>query len=259
MATTLSGQVSALANQVGVDIKSVISNIGPLSNLTTTQKASLVLSINELKAALGNLEDSIAGSVGIDDSTTNLTTTWSSTKIKNSIEAAIAALIHGAPELLNDLKELATAITENGSAIAALESLVANQVKFNESQSLTAAQQATARANIGAAASSDLTALSSNVGALASLDSSDKSSIVAAINETLTKANSAQGTANNALTVANQNAGNLGALNALTTTAKTTIVAALNEVATKVTTLETNVGDTTADFVAIYTTARGDA
>ena len=257
MATTLSGQGSALATQVGVDVKSIISNIGVLSNLTTTQKASLVLAINELKAALGALEDSVAGSVGIDDSTLTLTTTWSSSKIKSSIDAAVTALVDGSPEALNTLKELADAITQSGSAIAALESLVANQVKFNEAQSLSAAQQAQARTNIGAAANADLTTLSSKVGALTSLDTSDKTSTVAAINEVLNKANAAQGTANSALAVANQNASNVGALNGLSTTAKTTIVAAINEVATKVVTLETNVGDTTTDFAAVYVAARG--
>ena len=257
MATTLSGQVSALATQVGVDVKSIISNIGVLSNLTTTQKASLVLAINELKAAIGSLEDSVAGSVGIDDSTLTLTTTWSSSKIKSSIDAAVAALVDGSPEALNTLKELADAITQSGSAIAALESLVASQVKFNEAQSLSSAQQAQARTNIGAAANADLTTLSSKVGALTSLDTSDKTSAVAAINEALNKANAAQGTANSALAVANQNASNVGALNGLSTTAKTTIVAAINEVATKVVTLETNVGDTTTDFAAVYVAARG--
>ena len=257
MATTLSGQVSALATQIGVDVKTIISNIGVLSNLTTTQKASLVLSINELKAGLKAIEDSVAGSVGIDDSIITLTTTWSSSKINTAIDAAVAALVDGSPDALNTLKELATAITENGSAIAALESLVANHVKFNEAQNLSTAQKAQARSNIGAAASSELTNLSANLGALASLDTTDKSSAVAAINEVLTKANAAQGTASSALSVANQNASNVGALNGLSTTAKTTIVAAINEVATKVVTLETNVGDTTTDFAAVYVAARG--
>lgn len=257
MATTLSGQVSALATQVGVDVKSIISNIGVLSNLTTTQKASLVLSINELKAGLKSLEDSVAGSVGIDDSITTLTTTWSSSKISASIDAAVAALVDGSPEALNTLKELATAITQNGSAIAALEALVASHVKFNEAQSLTDAQKSQARSNIGAAAYSDFTALSGDLGALTSLDTTDKSSVIAAVNEVLSKASGAQGTANSALAVANQNANNVGALNGLSTTAKTTIVAALNEVATKVVTLETNVGDTTTDFAAVYVAARG--
>lgn len=52
MATTLNNQISALATQVGTDIKQIIANVGDLSKLTTTQKASLVVALNELKANL---------------------------------------------------------------------------------------------------------------------------------------------------------------------------------------------------------------
>ena len=102
-----------------------------------------------------------------------------------------------------------------------------------------------------------MTNLGNRVGALTDLDTTDKSSIVAGINEALSKAGGAQSTATSALNKANQNTESIGALNGLTTTAKTTLVNAINEVATKVTTLEANVGDTTTDFVAVYTTARG--
>lgn len=53
---TASSQISALASQVGSDIKSILGSIGTLSDLTTTQKASLVVAINELKAALGTID-----------------------------------------------------------------------------------------------------------------------------------------------------------------------------------------------------------
>ena len=95
MATTLSNQISALATQVGTDIKQILANIGDLSQLTTNQKSSLVVALNELKA---NLQD-IAASVGasINDSEINSTQTWSSQKIDAAITAAINALVNGAP------------------------------------------------------------------------------------------------------------------------------------------------------------------
>ena len=257
MATTLSGQVSALASQVGVDVKGLISNIGTLSNLTTTQKASLVVALNELKKAIDDLEGTVAGSVGIDDGATNTATTWSSSKINHAINSAISALINGAPELLNDLNELATAIQENAGAIEALEAIAGDRISYKTEQSLTEAQKTLARKNIGSASATDVTNLGNRVGALTDLDTTDKSSIVAGINEALSKAGGAQSTATSALNKANQNTESIGALNGLTTTAKTTLVNAINEVATKVTTLEANVGDTTTDFVAVYTTARG--
>lgn len=257
MATTLSGQVSALATQVGVDVKGIIANIGTLSNLTTTQKASLVVALNELKKAIDDLDSAVSGSVGIDDTAMNTATTWSSSKINTAINSAISALINGAPNLLNDLNELATAITENASAIEALEAIADDRVRFKAEQTLTEQQKVLARKNIGSASSADLTTLDTKVGALTDLDSADKSSIVASINEALSKAGGAQSTATSALNKANQNTDSIGALNGLSTTAKTTIVNAINEVATKVTTLEANVGDTTTDFVAVYATARG--
>lgn len=257
MATTLSGQVSALANQLGIDIKGLISNIGTLSSLTTTQKASLVVALNELKSGLSALETEVENFSAIDDTATNTASTWSSTKINTAINTAISNLVDGAPDLLNTLNELATAITENQGAIEALESLTSGFVKFNAEQSLTEAQKTLARTNISASSLADLTALSGRVGVLTDLDTTDKTSIVAGINEALSKANGAQSTATSALNVANQNTESIGALNGLGTTAKTTLVAAINEVSTKVTTLEANVGDTTTDFVAVYTTARG--
>lgn len=257
MATTLSGQVSALATQLGVDIKGLISNIGTLSSLTTTQKASLVVAINELKAGLTSLEGELASAVGIDDSTIATTTTWSSSKINTAIATAISDLVDGAPDLLNTLKELADAIETNQDAIEALEAIAAGHVKYDAAQTLTDAQKSQARSNIGASSSADLTALSNRVGTLTDLDTTDKSSIVAGINSALSVATGAQSTATSALGVANQNTESIGALSGLTTSAKTTIVNAINEVATKVTTLESNVGDTTTDFVTIYTTARG--
>lgn len=56
MATNLSAQISALATQVGSDVKTILANIGSLDDLTTDQKASLVVAINSLKAAIAQVE-----------------------------------------------------------------------------------------------------------------------------------------------------------------------------------------------------------
>lgn len=63
MATTLSIQISALATQVGTDIKAFIANVGDLSQLTTTQKASLVVALNELNATLQKVQDSLGAQI----------------------------------------------------------------------------------------------------------------------------------------------------------------------------------------------------
>lgn len=55
-ATTLNQQIQALATQVGSDVKTLIAKQGDLSTLTTSQKASLVLAINELNSAISQID-----------------------------------------------------------------------------------------------------------------------------------------------------------------------------------------------------------
>ena len=230
MATNLSAQISALATQVGTDIKGLLSSVGNLGSLTTTQKASLVVALNELKAGLSALEGKLGAQ--IDDAQSSLTTTWSSQKISTQITTAVNALIDGAPGTLDTLKELADALNKNKDAIAALQTLAAGHVKFDAVQALTSEQQKQARENIGAASTVDVGTVASNVGTLTALDTTDKTSIVAAVNEVKRVSDSAKTEAGSAVT-----------------TAKSAQQA--------VTALSTNVGDTQADFVAVYRTARG--
>lgn len=264
MATTLSKQISALATQVGTDIKQIIANVGDLSQLTTDQKSSLVVALNELKA---NLQD-IAGSVGatINDSEINATQTWSSQKIDSAITAAINALVNGAPTTLDTLQELASAIETNQDAISALQTIAAGHVKYTEAQSLTTEQQAQARTNIGAAAASDLTTLqgtvttlsgtvtqntasigqnSASIGTLGSLKTAAKTDLVSAINEV-------KGTADGAASAAQTAQSTANAAQQAANAAKSSADAAQSSVDT----LSANVGDTQTDFVAVYTAAR---
>ena len=68
------------------------------------------------------------------------------------ITAAIAALVDGAPDALNTLAELATALAGEQAQIADLLSAIALRVRFDEVQSLTMEQQLQARQNINAEA-----------------------------------------------------------------------------------------------------------
>lgn len=230
MATNLSAQISALATQVGTDIKGILSSVGNLGSLTTTQKASLVVALNELKASLTDLEGKLGAQ--IDDAKNSLTTTWSSQKISTQITSAVNSLVDGAPGTLDTLKELAEALTQNKDAISALQALAAGHVKFDSVQSLSSEQQKQARENIGAASSVDVGTVASNVGSLSALDTGDKTSIVAALNEVKRTSDAAKTEASSSVTTA-------------------------NSAQQAVTALSTNVGDTQADFVKTYTTARG--
>ena len=86
MATTLNTQISALATQVGTDVKDLlakVATIGDVSTLTTSQKATVVVAVNELKAAI----DAVQANIGaqINDESNDTSHTWSGSKISTEI------------------------------------------------------------------------------------------------------------------------------------------------------------------------------
>jgi hypothetical protein len=163
---SLSTNVTDLATRVATECKSlrtlINGNAVDLSGLDTTATSSLVAAINELVAG-------VAAAAVIDDAATDTDTAWSSQKIVDEITAAIqtaiAALINGAPAALDTLEEIANALGDNANLAATLTADIANRVRYDAAQSLTAPQQAQARTNIAAAAAVDVTALTTAVGA----------------------------------------------------------------------------------------------
>lgn len=227
---TLDGQIQALATQLGTDIKQIITNQGNLSALTTTQKASLVLAINELKAELGTIDANL-----IDDSAPSSTKTYSSNKIVSEIQTKCQevkdALLGGAGEAFDTLKELADLIEQNKDLIESLQTLAGSHVRYDAAQELSPQQKTQARSNIGAADDTDYQATKTAVGTVANLQTTEKTNLVGAVNEVLGVANTAKTTAEGAQTKATQVESNLS-------------------------TFKTNVGATDTDYVAIYVAAR---
>lgn len=146
---SLETRIVALAQAVGTDVKSLTIAQGNLSALTTTAKTNLVAAINELVTAVA-----IAG-VEINDTAGagNTVNTWSANKIYASIEAAKTAvtnsLVNGAAAALDTLQELAAALGNDPSFATTIATQIANRVRFDAAQTLTAQQQAQACANIG--------------------------------------------------------------------------------------------------------------
>ena len=149
---TLEQRLIALAQAIGADIKSLRQADGSLSSLTTTAKSSLVAAINELHSLVG----AVGGGATINDAAGNGSTsvTWSADKIFDSIEAAKAAIkseiLGGAGTALDTLNELAAALGNDPSFATTIAASVANRVRYDAAQTLTAPQQTQARANIGA-------------------------------------------------------------------------------------------------------------
>ena len=236
--TTLNQQIQNLATQIGSDVKTLIANQGNLTALTTSQKASLVLAINELNSAISQIDPSKV----IEDAQTSADKTWSSNKIVSEITTKCnevkSALLGGAGDAYDTLQELATLIEDNKELIDSLQELAGAHVRYDAAQQLSPEQKSQARSNIGAADDADYQTTKSQVntnktaiGTLTSLSTTEKTNLVGAINE----------------------------INSLATTAKNTADSAQSTATnaqSEVNALETAIGATDTDFVAVYTAAR---
>lgn len=250
-ATTLNQQIQALATQVGSDVKTLIAKQGDLSTLTTSQKASLVLAINELNAAIAQIDGNL-----IDDAQTVANKTWSSNKILSEITTKCnevkTALLGGAGDAYDTLKELADLITDNKELIDSLQELAGAHVRYDAAQELSPSQKTQARTNIGAADDADYqttkTQVNTNktaIGTLSGLSTAAKTDLVSAINEVKTQADkgvSDAATAKSTADTAQQTA--------------TAAQSAASNAQSDVDALEAAIGATDTDFVAVYTAAR---
>lgn len=167
---SLETKLSSLVAAIGGDIKTILTSIGNLASLTSTDKTSLVLAINSVKADITAVENSIANSAGINDngSTTSTTETYSINKITNlltTLEQTVKSDILGsAPATLDTLQELASALSDNPSFATDIATSLGHRVRFDAAQSLDSTQQATARTNINAASDTDFQALITGLG-----------------------------------------------------------------------------------------------
>lgn len=152
---TLEQRLILLAQAIGADIKTLTVAQGSLTSLTTTAKSNLVAAINELKSITDGLA---GGGAAINDAAGDgdTTVTWSADKIFDSIAAAKAALknelLDGAGAALDTLNELAGALNNDPNFAATIAAEIANRVRYDAAQALSAPQQAQARSNIGAQA-----------------------------------------------------------------------------------------------------------
>lgn len=257
MATTLNTQISALATQVGTDVKDLlakVATIGDVSTLTTSQKATVVVAVNELKAAIDAVQTNIGAQ--INDESNDTSHTWSGSKISTEISTKCQevkdALLGGAGDAYDTLKELADLIETNEDAITALQELAGAHVRYDQAQELEPSQQTQARSNIGAAAAAD-------VGTVSSLTTTEKTNLVGAVNEVKTQADKGVSDAAAASAAATAQSAAEAAQSAAST-AKTTAESAQSSASaaqTAVNKLTTNVGATDTDFVGIYNTAKG--
>jgi hypothetical protein len=162
LSTAAKTNLVAAINEIDARSKTSTDAIGVLSGLTTTTKTNLVAAINEVKAAVSAVDLTAlindAALAGVKDKT------YSADKILGLLGALETKILGGiTPEALDTIKELADFLADETVANG-IVSQMANRVRVDSAQSFSAGQQAQARANIGAAAASDLAALTAAVG-----------------------------------------------------------------------------------------------
>lgn len=138
---SLESGIIALAEAVGGDVKALNVKIGDLTQLTTTAKNNLVAAINEAATSGVDIDDNAgAGDTAV---------VWSANKTVTAIQAAVDALVDGAPAALDTLNKLAAALGNDENLAQTMIAQINNRVRFDEAQVLTAEQQLTACTNIG--------------------------------------------------------------------------------------------------------------
>ena len=143
---SLTTRIESLVLRVAQEFNDVRAKAGNLAQLTTTDKSSLVAAINELKAA-------VVASGAIDDTQVATTSTYSSSKIVTLLDTLKAEILGGAYDTLLEIQQL---LQDGTSGLDALLTAVNHRVRFDAAQTLTAAEQAQARSNIGAVAAADV-------------------------------------------------------------------------------------------------------
>lgn len=133
--------IIALAGAIGTDVKALSLKIGDLTQLDTTAKSNLVDAINGVAASGVAIDDAAGlGDTGV---------TWSANKTFTAIQAAVDALVGGAPGALDTLSELAEALGNDENLAQTMIAQINNRLRFDEAQVLTAEQQLNACTNIG--------------------------------------------------------------------------------------------------------------
>lgn len=147
---TLATRISDLATRIATEVKAlrtlINGNAADLTALTTSAKTNLVAALNEVRALAAS-----AGGASINDGATAGGTTWSSTKISSQITTQVNALLGAStPAALDTLDELANALGDDANFAGTMTTALANRVRYDAAQTLTAPQKAQAKSNIDA-------------------------------------------------------------------------------------------------------------
>lgn len=144
---SLQTRITELAQGIAADIKSLKAVGGNLAALNTTSKSSLVAAINEV-LQLAQAAGSSSGAA-INDAEASAGSTFSSTKVTSLLADLKNQILGGASSAYDTLQEIEAELGNGKTALANLLTAVGNRLSFADAQSLTAAQQLQACANLG--------------------------------------------------------------------------------------------------------------
>jgi len=143
---SLNARIESLVIRLAQEFNTVRQSTGDLNHLNTADKTSLVAAINELQAGLNWSP--------INDNQVANDTTYSSSKIVALLDTLKNEILGGAGAAFDTLLEIQQALQSGTTGLDALLAAVNHRVRFDGAQTLTEPQQAQARANIGAVATS---------------------------------------------------------------------------------------------------------
>ena len=144
---SLATNIQNLATRIGTEIKAVNGRQGNLASLSTTAKGNLVAALNEVAASVGS-----AGAP-INDTAPSTLSVYSSSKtlaeIGSAVATAKAELLGGAGTAYDTLKELQDLLVAKDGDVAAITTALANRLRFDAAQPLSAPQKVQGNANLG--------------------------------------------------------------------------------------------------------------
>lgn len=159
--TNLRNAITRIATEFKA-LRTLIGGTGTanITGLTTTNRTSLVAAINEVKA----VADAAATPAGLLASANNLSDVANAaTALTNlggvtaaTVNTMIQGVVNAAPAALDTLSELASALGNDSNFAATMTTALSNRVRVDASQTFTLPQQAQARTNIAAVASTDI-------------------------------------------------------------------------------------------------------
>lgn len=155
---TMEVRLRDLATRIATECKSlrtlVNNNVTDLATLATTAKGNLVAAINEVHGTVSGFAAAIAAKATLNDaSAASVSETWSISKIKSEITAAVATakndLTNGASAALDTLAELAAALGNDANFATTMTTALSKRIRIDAAQTLTAAEKTQACVNLG--------------------------------------------------------------------------------------------------------------